>query len=210
MTDVRAHLERSARELAATAAECEEAILEAAACMTEAVRRGGKILLCGNGGSAADAQHFAAELVGRLDRRRERPAIPALALTTDTSILTAWSNDRSFSEVFARQVEALGREGDALLLISTSGNSENLRLAAAAARERGVATIGLLGASGGSLAPGVDHAILVPADDTQHVQECHAAIAHVLCSLIEKALFPASTDGRVPVPRGGRRAGEAP
>lgn len=168
---------------------CTDPILAAAQIIVQALRSGGKVLLCGNGGSAADAQHIAAELVGRLRRRSERPALPALALTTDTSCLTALANDFGFDQVFQRQVEALGQPGDVLIGISTSGDSENVVQAAGVARGNGMATVALLGQSPGRLQALVDVAIAVPSSDTQRTQEGHIAAGHVLCDLIEQMLF---------------------
>ena len=185
------HVAESVRVLRGTVEACGRDVEEAAASASDALREGGKVLLCGNGGSAADAQHFAAELVNRLSKDFERPAIPAVALTTDTSVLTAYANDYGFDGVFARQVEALGRPGDVLIVLSTSGNSENLCRAADAARERGLSSIALLGGDGGRLAGLVDRAIVVPSDSTQHVQEAHAVIVHLLCALIERGLYSA-------------------
>jgi D-sedoheptulose 7-phosphate isomerase len=190
--DIEAYFQESGRVLVETGEACQQAIREAAASIVHAVQGGGKLLLCGNGGSAADAQHWAAELTSRLSKDFERPAIPALALTTDTSFLTAYANDYDFSGVFARQIEALGNEGDALVLISTSGNSDNLCRAAEAARRRGITTLGLLGGNGGRLASLVDASILVPSSKSQHIQESHSAIIHVICSLVERALYAAS------------------
>jgi D-sedoheptulose 7-phosphate isomerase len=192
------YFDESARVLKVTGETCSTAILDASREIAEAARAGGKILLCGNGGSAADAQHCAAELTSRLTKEFERPAIAALALTTDTSFLTAYANDYDFAGVFARQIEALGRAGDVLILISTTGNSENLCRAAAAAKDRGIRSVGLLGGDGGRLRPQVDHAIVVPSGRTGNVQEAHAAIIHVVCSLVERSLFsPANGGGRV-------------
>lgn len=150
-----------------------------------ALASGGKLLLCGNGGSAADCQHIAAELVGRF--RRDRPALAAIALTTDTSVLTSVANDYAFETVFARQVEALGRRGDCLLAISTSGRSPNVLAAIAAARALGMVTIGLLGGDGGGAAPACDHALIVPSRDTARIQEAHILIGHALCAALEGA-----------------------
>ncbi|MGC8763329.1 MAG: D-sedoheptulose 7-phosphate isomerase [Acidobacteriota bacterium] len=144
---------------------------------------GGKILLFGNGGSAADAQHFAAELVGRY--LKERPGLPALALSTDTSALTAIGNDYGFEKVFARQVEALAKPGDAAVGISTSGNSPNVLLALKAARRRGCRTAALLGRDGGAIAPEVEAALVYPAAETPRIQEAHAVLIHILCALVE-------------------------
>jgi D-sedoheptulose 7-phosphate isomerase len=151
------------------------------------IRAGGKILFCGNGGSAADAQHLAAELVGHL--RRERRPLAGLALTTDTSILTAVGNDYAFKEIFVRQVQALGLPGDVLVGISTSGNSEDVLAAAQAAQKQGLITIGLLGNDGGKIAPAVDHKVIVPAKDTQRIQECHILVGHIWMEMIEHELF---------------------
>ena len=151
-----------------------------------ALAGGGKLLFCGNGGSAADAQHVAAEYVVRMEM--DRPALPALALTTDTSVLTAGSNDRGFDEVFARQVEALGNPGDVLVLHSTSGESDNLLKAVAAARMRGVHTVGLLARGGGRLGPEVDVAIIVPTETVSRAQELHLALSHIVCRHVESRL----------------------
>lgn len=151
----------------------------------ETLRGGGKLIFCGNGGSAADAQHLAAEYVVRFSRVRK--ALPALALTTDTSVLTAAGNDFGFESVFARQVEALARPGDLLILHSTSGESDNLLVAAAAARRNGVATAALLAKGGGRLKDGVDLAVVVPTDVTARAQEIHLAVGHIICDWIEQA-----------------------
>jgi D-sedoheptulose 7-phosphate isomerase len=163
-------------------------VARAAEVLIETARAGGKVLVFGNGGSAADAQHIAAELVNRLNY--DRPPIAALALTTDTSILTSVANDASFAELFERQVRALGRAGDAVIAISTSGNSPNVLQAVRAARELGLKVIALAGRNGGALAPLGDVALVVETDSTQRVQETHITIAHILCELIEAALYP--------------------
>lgn len=162
-------------------------VARAAQMIVATILSGSKILIFGNGGSAADAQHIAAELVNRLNH--DRPPIPAIALTTDTSILTSIGNDSSFDEIFERQLRALGRMGDLAIAISTSGNSPNVLRAAACARELGIVTIGLAGRSGGKLAEEVDLALIVEAESTQHIQETHITIGHILCELIEDALF---------------------
>ncbi len=167
--------------------ENEEKLKEAIEKIIEALERGNKILICGNGGSAADAQHFAAELVGRF--KLERKGLPAIALTTDTSILTAIGNDYSFDNIFERQVEALGKEGDVLIGISTSGNSENVIRAVKKAKELNIYTIGLLGKGGGKLKDLVDLALIVPSNNTPRIQECHVTIYHVICEEVEKRLF---------------------
>ncbi len=153
--------------------------------MIETLRTGGKLLLCGNGGSAADAQHIAAELVGRFAHRRR--GLPAIALTTDTSALTSIGNDFGFDHVFSRQVEALAREGDILIGLSTSGNSRNVIEAVKVAREMGVTTVGLLGGTGGALKDLVDHALVVPSPDTPRIQECHILVGHIWCAMIDEA-----------------------
>ena len=174
----RRFFERSSRDLAL-----------AATMIIESMRAGGKLLIFGNGGSAADAQHIAAELAFKMVRERE--ALPALALTTDTSLLTAISNDRSFDFVFARQIQAIGRKGDVVLAISTSGNSPNVIQAVKQAREMGIRTIGLLGAGGGKVFELVDLALIVPHNETQRIQEVHIAASHIICQLIEDELCPA-------------------
>lgn len=148
----------------------------------------GKILFAGNGGSAADAQHWAGELVSRF--YYDRPGLPAIALTTDTSILTAIGNDYGYDYTFARQVEALGRRGDVLVVISTSGNSPNILRAAQAAKDRGILVIGFTGQSGGKLAPLSDLCFCIPSDETPRIQEGHEFIGHLLCALIEAGMYP--------------------
>jgi D-sedoheptulose 7-phosphate isomerase len=187
---IRGYLSDGARTLEALAEDCAEDVAKAASLVADAVRGGGKLLICGNGGSAADAQGLATEFVSTLTTDRRRPAIPAIALTTDTSILTAIANDFGFDGVFVRQVEAIGRRGDVLLGISTSGNSRDVLLAIDEARNRGLGTIALTGASGGRLAAMVDVAIRVPSGVTSHVQEAHLAVEHALAFAVEDALYP--------------------
>ncbi|RMG50412.1 MAG: SIS domain-containing protein [Acidobacteria bacterium] len=163
-------------------------LARAALLLIDAVRAGRKILLFGNGGSAADAQHLAAELVNRY--QMERPAIAAIALSTDTSILTSISNDTTFEDVFSRQIEALGREGDVAIAITTSGRSANVIRAVRTARERGLRTIGLLGKDGGVVKDLVDVPIIVPSPSTARIQEVHITIGHIWCDLIEQSLGP--------------------
>ncbi len=163
-------------------------ILEAAEAIGDCFLQGGKLLICGNGGSAADAQHFASELVGRF-KQEERPALPAIALCADGSVLTAWSNDMGFDRSFARQVEALGRPGDVLVGISTSGRSRNLVEAFETARRSGLKCIGLLGRDGGDLRPLSDICAIVPSSDTQHIQEVHIALVHMICELVEQRVM---------------------
>jgi D-sedoheptulose 7-phosphate isomerase len=151
-----------------------------------ALQQGQKLLFCGNGGSAADAQHLATEYVVRF--RRNRQSFAALALTTDTSLLTAAANDLGFEQVFARQVTALGRAGDVLFLHTTSGESPNLIAAAHAARAGGLTTVGMLARGGGRLRPLVDHAIVIPTDDGAHAQEVQLALGHAICDIVDRTL----------------------
>jgi D-sedoheptulose 7-phosphate isomerase len=162
------------------------AVGRAAALMTATLASGQKVMLCGNGGSAADSQHIAAELVGRFVK--DRKALPAIALTTDTSALTSIGNDYGFEDVFARQVSGLGRAGDCLMAISTSGNSRNVIRAATVARAAGIHTLGLLGRDGGELLKLCDVPILVPSATTARIQEAHIFIGHTLCAMVEEAL----------------------
>jgi len=171
-----------------TGETCAEAILAAAGLIAESFRSGGKLLLCGNGGSAADCQHMAAEFVSRLSADFVRPGLPAIALTTDTTFLTAYVNDCGFEGVFARQIEALGRPGDILMGISTSGASPNVICALEAARAHGMETIALTGCNG-PLREVATVAIKVPCSQTQHIQEAHLSVEHMLCSLVERSLF---------------------
>lgn len=154
------------------------------------LKKGAKILFCGNGGSAADSQHLAAELVVRLRGNINRPAIPALALTVDSSIMTAGGNDIGFDNVFARGVEAYGRDGDVLIGISTSGNSENVIRAITQAKKQGMTVIGLLGGSGGKMLALCDYSVNVPSNVTARIQESHIMIGHIWCEIIEEMLFP--------------------
>jgi phosphoheptose isomerase len=180
-----------------------DAIARAADLLRDAVMAGHKVLLCGNGGSAADAQHIAAELVGRYVL--ERRPLPAIALTTDTSALTAIANDYGFEQVFARQVEALGAPGDVLVAITTSGTSRNVVLAVEAARRRGMRVIGLTGARGAAFAAGCDAGVAVPSSVVARIQECHIAIGHVLCEAVDEAFAPspavATGNGHAPAKR---------
>jgi D-sedoheptulose 7-phosphate isomerase len=185
---VRATLEESARVKQAAAASLAEPIARAADWIAAAYRAGGKTLLFGNGGSASDAQHIAAEWTGKLGP--DRAALPSIALSANTSDLTAIGNDYGFERVFARLVEAHGRAGDVAIAISTSGNSPNVIAAVEEARRRGLRTIGLLGRGGGKLAGQVELALVVPSPDTQRIQECHIAIAHAIAELVDRLLFP--------------------
>ncbi len=187
---VREYLLETSRTAARTADECAEQILAATAAIVESLRDGGKILLCGNGGSAGDAQHLATEFVSTLTVDRRRDAIAAIALTTDTSLLTAVANDFGFDGVFERQVEALGRVGDVLVGISTSGNSENVVRAFATARAAGIRTIALTGRVSGRLGSLADIEINVPSTETSHIQEAHIAVGQLIAFLVEDELFP--------------------
>jgi D-sedoheptulose 7-phosphate isomerase len=161
-------------------------IADAADPMIEAVTAGNKLLICGNGGSAADAQHFAAELTGRFEK--ERRGLPGIALTTDTSALTAIGNDYGFERVFSRQVEALGREGDLLLAISTSGNSPNVLAAIESAQRLGMGVVGLTGGDGGKMNGLCDHLVAIPSHRTARIQEMHISIIHIWCELIDEVV----------------------
>lgn len=154
-----------------------------------ALKNGGKVLLCGNGGSASDAQHLAGEFVSRF--RFDRPALPAVALNCNASILTSIGNDYEYRLIFQRQVEALGRPGDILWAFSSTGRSENILLAMEAARSAGIATVGFLGGDGGACLAPADYPLLVPSRDTPRVQECHIMMGHILCDCIEQVLFGA-------------------
>lgn len=164
-----------------------EPLLAAADLLSATLRRGGKVLVVGNGGSAAEAQHLAGELVGRF--QKDRSALPAVALTTDGAVLTALANDLAFGEVFARQVEALGRPGDLLVALSTSGRSANVQAAVARARQRGLAVLVLTGQEGTALAHQADVALVVPSPVPAAVQEVHLVYLHLLCALVEESLF---------------------
>jgi D-sedoheptulose 7-phosphate isomerase len=167
---------------------CAKDIDIAANIMTDAVKNGRKILWCGNGGSAADAQHMATELMGGL-RDHDRPAIASIALTTDSSFLTAWSNDTDFNTIFSRQLDGLGKAGDVLVAISTSGNSENIVRAVERAKAMDMAVIILTGQSGGKLRDKGDVIIRIPSDDTQRIQEGHLLAEHIMCEMVEDAIL---------------------
>jgi D-sedoheptulose 7-phosphate isomerase len=186
---VGAHLEQSLAALERTAqdAALRATVRSIAADLVAALRSGNKLLLIGNGGSAADAQHIAAEIVGRY--KQDRPAYAAIALTTDTSALTAIANDYGFEQVFARQVEGLGQRGDVLLALSTSGRSPNILAALRAARARGLVTIGFTGTRGEALRAYCDHLLVAPSDDTAVVQQIHLTIAHAICEEIEQTMM---------------------
>ena len=191
--DVKNFIEQSLKESAQTKLDildtCKNEIEEAIEALAESVKNGGKIMLCGNGGSAADSQHLATEFMIRLSHDLNRPAIAAIALTTDSSNLTAGGNDIGFENVFARNVEGLGREGDVLIAISTSGNSGNVIKAVEKARETGIVTIGFLGGSGGKLKDAVDIAVVIPSENVQRIQEGHITVGHILCEATERILY---------------------
>jgi D-sedoheptulose 7-phosphate isomerase len=186
---IKAALKESADVKMKIAEQLPERVLDVVAAFESCIKSGGKAMFCGNGGSAADSQHLATELVVRLTGRFERKALPALALTTDTSILTACSNDYGFDYVFARQIEALGREGDMLFAISTSGKSSNVIRAVETAAQNKILTVGMLGGDGGDLKNIVDHPLIVPSADTMRIQEAHITIGHIIIQLLEKRLF---------------------
>ena len=161
-------------------------ILDAVLLIVQSIKKGNKLLVFGNGGSAADAQHISAELIGRF--KLERKSFPAIALTTDSSILTSLANDYSFDLVFSRQCESLVNDGDVVIGISTSGNSKNVKLGMESAQKKGAKTIGLLGSNGGSIKSSANIAIIVNSDDTANIQESHRVIYHIICNLVEKNL----------------------
>jgi len=183
----RSHFIESGEIHRALAELCLDSVLAAAKLVAESFDSGGKVLICGNGGSAADSQHMATEFVSRLTKDFERPGLPAIALTTDTSFLTAFTNDCGFEDVFARQVLTLGKPGDVLIGISTSGGSENVNRAVASARQLSMGTIALTGRDG--LKEETTVTIAVPSVNTQYVQEAHLSIEHVICDLVEQQLF---------------------
>jgi D-sedoheptulose 7-phosphate isomerase len=177
----------SADVISRTLAGNRDSIRRAAEMISDVLTAGGKVLLCGNGGSAADAQHFAAELVGRF--LVERRALPALALTTNTSVITAVGNDHGFDQVFVRQVEALARTGDVLICLSTSGRSPNVVAAARRGRDFGLRVVSLTGADVDLLSPYSDVVVAVPSRDTPRIQEAHAVVGHAICQVVELTLF---------------------
>jgi len=189
---IRESLEESAATKKAILNLCFDDISRAVTVVRDALKNDNKILFCGNGGSAADSQHLATEFTIRLNHDIKRKGLPAIALTTDTSALTAGSNDLGFENTFARLVEALGRDGDVLVAISTSGNSENILRAADKARENDIYVIGFLGKDGGKLKQRCDLPIIVPSDNTQRIQEGHITIGHIIAELVELELYAES------------------
>lgn len=182
-------LQESSATKLAMIESCKSEILQAVDLIVNSFNSGNKLLLCGNGGSAADCQHIATEFMIRLNHKINRPAIAAIALTTDTSNLTAGGNDIGFENVFARNVEGLGNNGDVLLAISTSGNSPNVIKAVTKAHEKNINVVGFLGGSGGKLKSLVDIAVVIPSSNTQRIQEGHITAAHILCELTELELY---------------------
>ena len=187
---VRSHIEASikAKQLILADAELMQMIADIACKVIGAYRNNKKTLLAGNGGSAADAQHIAGELVARF--YFDRPGLPSIALTTDSSVITAIGNDYGYDHLFARQVQALGNEGDIFFGLSTSGNSPNILKALDACKEKGILTIGLTGRTGGKMVDKCDFCIKVPSDDTPRIQESHILVGHIICCLVEEELFP--------------------
>lgn len=183
----RRYLDGTAKTLATLAANDSARLAEVSALLANRLRAGGTLFTCGNGGSAADAQHIAAELSGKF--YLHRPGLPAVALTTNTSALTAIGNDFSYEEVFSRQLEGLARPGDVLFGLTTSGRSPNVRRAVEWARANGVTTVAFTGSKGADFAELCDHAFVAPSDDTPHIQEMHITIGHALCALAEAALY---------------------
>ena len=185
--EIRAQLQAHREVLVLIETQLPERLAAAVDLVVTALAKGNKLLVMGNGGSAGDAQHLAAEIVGRF--KLERRALPAIALTTDTSILTAIGNDYGFEQVFRRQVEGLAAPGDVVIGISTSGNSPNVLAALTLAREMGCRTVGLLGRDGGTIGPVVDLELTVPSQDTPRIQEGHITMIHILCDLVERRMF---------------------
>jgi len=175
------------KERLLASAEVISSVARASELLVAAMKQGNKVLLFGNGGSAADAQHIAAEFVGRF--AFDRPALPALALSVNTSCVTAIGNDDGFDVVFSRQIEALGRAGDVAIGISTSGNSPNVLHGVSAAKKLGLHTVAFVGCAGGKLKDAVDHCICVPSNETPRIQECHILIGHIISELVEQTLF---------------------
>lgn len=188
LENIQFQLDESAQIKVALKEKYSNTILDTAQVIIDSLKSGGKLLVCGNGGSAADSQHFAAEFVGRY--LRERDPLPAIALTTDTSILTAVGNDYSYDDIFKKQVEALGSANDVFVGLSTSGNSENVLRAIKVAKQKGIKTIGLVGKGGGEIAKQVDYPIVVPSNLSGRIQEGHITIIHIWCDLVESAMFP--------------------
>ena len=184
-------LNRSAEVKQLCQQNCSSAAEDAAELIAKRLQAGGKLLFCGNGGSAGDAQHLAAEFVATLDHKNPRPGLAALALTTDTSFITAYSNDFGFDGIFARQIEALGRPDDVLIAISTSGNSKNVIKAIEAAKSKQISVIAMTGETGGQMADNCDILLNVPSQITMHIQECHIALGHAITARVEQIIATA-------------------
>ncbi|MGB1918486.1 MAG: D-sedoheptulose-7-phosphate isomerase [Candidatus Puniceispirillales bacterium] len=182
---IRTHMEISAQVKLAVADACSDSAEKAAYAIAKSLKQNGKLMLCGNGGSAGDAQHLAAEFVATLNHRNPRPGLAALALTTDTSFITAYANDFGFDGIFERQIQALGHSGDVLIGISTSGHSANVVKAMSYARANHITTIAMTGEGGGTLADLADILIAVPSTDTMHIQESHIALGHAITAMVE-------------------------
>ncbi len=182
---IRTHMEISAQVKLAVADACSDAAEKAADAIAKCLKQNGKLMLCGNGGSAGDAQHLAAEFVATLNHRNPRPGLAALALTTDTSFITAYANDFGFDGIFERQIQALGHSGDVLIGISTSGHSANVVKAMSYARANQITTIAMTGEGGGTLADQADILIAVPSTNTMHIQESHIALGHAITAMVE-------------------------
>jgi D-sedoheptulose 7-phosphate isomerase len=193
MFDSKSFIELSLKESSETKlkmlATCNEDIINACNILTESLKNGGKILLCGNGGSAADCQHIATEFMVRLSRDIKRPPIPAIALTTDTSNLTAGGNDIGFQNVFARSIEGLGQDGDVLIAISTSGTSENIIKAIEKAKSKKMQIISFSGGSAGKLKSMSDVTVVIPSNNVQRIQEGHITVGHIVCEIVERNLY---------------------
>jgi D-sedoheptulose 7-phosphate isomerase len=188
LTTIKEEYQAHLQAMEATVQLCQQTMEEIAACIVECFRQGRKLLICGNGGSAADAQHVAAEFVNRF--RSDRAALPAIALTTDTSIITAIGNDSAYEYVFSRQVEALGRPGDILAAISTSGKSASVLKALETARALGLTNLGFTSKNGRlTMEPKCDHCLIIPSEETPRIQECHLFAWHVICGNVEETLF---------------------
>ncbi len=191
------HLQESIRVKEATIDACLPELMRICEATTRCFANGNKVLICGNGGSAADAQHLAAEFISTLSTKFPRKALPAIALTTDSSTMTARANDYGFEEIFSRQVEAFGHPGDILISFSTSGNSKNCLRAMEEAKSFGLINIAFAGGNGGKMAEIADYAIVVPSDQTMHIQESHLALYHIYCYIVERQLNPEQAEAEL-------------
>ena len=189
MKNIEIQLSESARVKELMISSCTQSIQNAADLIISSIRMGGKVMWCGNGGSAAQAQHLSTEIIGGL-RRHDLPPHPSISLTTDSSLITAWTNDVDFDSLFSRQIEGLGSAGDVLVALSTSGNSSNIIKAVNISESIGVQTIIMTGKSGGSLASMGNVRIMIPSEDTQRIQEGHITAGHIFCALVERAFIP--------------------